>query len=98
MDGSIHKFKELAQKGIQSKKCFTWLQLVNSIPKDWRLISKKALPRESEKLQLDVTMKSWSVNKKITKNLLTCQIIYFRFAQNLKSEPTSVKYFEILEK
>ena len=26
--------------------------------------------------------------------LLTCQTIYFRFVQNLKSQPTSAKYFE----
>ena len=69
--------------------------MINSIPKDWRLIIKKALPGESGKLQLDVTKYSCSVNKKmIPIKLLTCQIIYFRFVQNLKSQPTSAKYFE----
>ena len=95
MDGSIRDFEELVQKGIQSSKYFTWIQLVNSIPKDWRLVIKKALPRESGKSQLDVTKYRCSVNKKmIPIKLLTCQIIYFRFFQNLKSQPTSAKYFE----
>ena len=67
----------------------------NSIPKDWRLIIKKAPPRESGKSQLDVTKYSCSVNKKIIPiKLLTCQTNYFRFVQNLKSQPTSAKYFE----
>ena len=95
MDGSIRDFEELVQKYIQSSKYFTWIQLVNSISKDWRLVIKKALPRESGKSQLDVTTYSCSVNKKmISKKLLTCQTIYFRFVQNLKSQPTSAKYFE----
>ena len=33
MDGSFRDFEELVQKGIQSSKYFTWIQLVNSIPK-----------------------------------------------------------------
>ena len=95
MDGSIRDFEELVQKGIQSSKYFTWIQLVNSITKDWRLIIKKALPRENGKLQLDITKYSCNVNKKmIPIKLLTCQTIYFRFVQNLKSQPTSAKYFE----
>ena len=48
MDGSIRDFDELVQKGIQSNKYFTWIQLVNAIPKDWRLIIKKTLPWESD--------------------------------------------------
>ena len=69
--------------------------MVNSIPKDWRLIIEKALPRKSSKSQLDVTKYSCSVNKKmILIKLLTCQTIYFRFGRNLKSQPTSAKYFE----
>ena len=96
MDGSIRDLEELVQKGIQSSKYFTWIQLVNSIPKDWRLVIKKALPRESGKSQLDVTKYSCGVNKKmIPIKLLTCQtIFYFRFVQNLKSQTTSAKYFE----
>ena len=103
MDGSIRDFEELVQKGIQSNKYFTWIQLVNSISKDWRLIIKKALPRESDKVQLDVTKYSCSVNKKmIPTKLLTCQIVYFRFVQNLKSQThiisTGIMFSFCLEK
>ena len=95
MDGSIRDFEELAQKGIQCSKYFTWIQLVNSASKDWRLIIKKALPRESGKLQLDITKYICSVNKKmIPIKLLICQTIYFWFLQNVKSQTTSAKYFE----
>ena len=87
VDGSIRDFEELVQKGIQSSKYFTLIQLVNSIPKDWRLIIKKALPRElSGRPQLDVNKYSCSVNNKmIPIKSLTCQTIYCRFVQNLKS-------------
>ena len=91
--GSLKEWNDLmAEYELEQKYYFSWMQLVNAIPKEW----KKEINRANVNMDLNTIIEHHIIQKSriVALEKLNSKEIYWHLIVSLKIKPTSQVYFD----
>ena len=85
-------FHKLRQLGLPDTLYFKWMQLIDAIPKKWKVILRNH-PNNSEGLVFKYSL-YWQTESEFYTIDISCKSMYDKLLAKIQTQPTSIKYWE----